>query len=351
MQQIYINGGNDMKKFKPLIVLVSILFAVILIIPAVLVLPFMDGKAGGKLGEDITKPPEQATASADAAIEVAVYRSTRGEIENIQLEDYLVGVVAAEMYADFEDEALKAQALTARTYIVKKMLSKDKMGVPEGAVVTDTQLHQVYQSDEELQRKWDKDYEWKKSKVLAAVRATSGQILTYNGEAIDASFFSTSNGYTENSEDYWTNELPYLRSVSSPWDKNSPKFNSQKVMSVKDFEAKLGVKVGSDSTIGKIIERTTGKRVAKVDFNGKVLTGKEIREALELQSSDFSWERKGSNIVINTKGFGHGVGMSQYGANGMAAEGKDYKEIVKHYYQGVEISSAESMLATITAQK
>ena len=251
----------------------------------------------------------------------------------------------------FEDEALKAQALTARTYIVKKMLSKDKMGVPEGAEVTDTQLHQVYQSDEELRKKWGKDYDWKKSKVLAAVRATSGQILTYNGEAIDASFFSTSNGYTENSEDYWSNELPYLRSVSSPWDKNSPKFNSQKVMSVKDFEAKLGVRVGSDSTIGKIVERTTGKRVAKVDFNGKILTGKEIREALELQSSDFAWERKGSNIVISTKGYGHGVGMSQYGANGMAVEGKDYKEIVKHYYQGVEISSAESMLATITAQK
>ncbi|WP_342433549.1 stage II sporulation protein D [Neobacillus sp. FSL H8-0543] len=340
-----------MKKFKPLIVLVSILFAVILIIPAVLVLPFTDGKANGELGEELTKTPEQNPSSTDSAVEVAVYRSAIGKIENVQLEDYLVGVVAAEMYADFEDEALKAQALTARTYIVKKMLSKDKMGVPDGAQVTDTQLHQVYHSDEELRKKWDKDYERKRSKVLAAVRATSGQILTYNGEAIDASFFSTSNGYTENSEDYWSNELPYLRSVSSPWDKDSPKFSSQKVMSVKDFEAKLGVKVGSDSTIGKIVERTTGKRVAKVDFNGKVLTGKEIREALELQSSDFAWERKGSKIVISTKGYGHGVGMSQYGANGMAVEGKDYKEIVKHYYQGVEISSAESMLATITAKK
>ena len=326
-----------MKQFKPLIVLLSIFFAVILIIPAVLVLPFTDGKASGKLGEEISKPPEQVSASGDAAIEVAVYRTTIGEIENVQLEDYLVGVVAAEMYATFEDEALKAQALTARTYIVKKMLSKDKMGVPEGAEVTDTQQHQVYHSDEELRKKWGKDYDEKKSKVLAAVRATSGQILTYNGEAIDASFFSTSNGYTENSEDYWPNELPYLRSVSSPWDKNSPKFSSQKVMSVGEFEAKLGVKVGSDSTIGKIVERTTGKRVAKVDFNGKVLTGKEIREALELQSSDFDWERKGSKIVINTKGYGHGVGMSQYGANGMAAEGKDYTEIVKHYYQGVDL--------------
>lgn len=341
-----------MKKFNPLIVLVSLLFAVTLIIPAVLVLPFADGKASGKLGENLPNAPENTeAASVDAAVEVAVYRSTLGKIENVPLEDYLVGVVAAEMYVDFEEEALKAQALAARTYIVKKMLSKDNMGVPEGSQVTDTQLHQVYHSDEQLRKNWGNKYDWKHQKILAAVRATGGQIITYNGEAIDASFFSTSNGYTENSEDYWSNELPYLRSVSSPWDKNTPKFTDQKVFTVGDFEAKLGVKVASGSTIGKITERTAGKRVGKVNFDGKVLSGKEIREILDLQSSDFSWERKGNNIIITTKGFGHGVGMSQYGANGMAAEGKNYQEIVKHYYQGVEITSAESMMDTITAQK
>jgi stage II sporulation protein D len=340
-----------MKKIKPLIVLVSFLFALVLIIPAVLVLPFADDKASGKLGENVTQVTEDADPTADAAVEVAVYRSTLGQIENVSLEDYLVGVVAAEMPADFEEEALKAQALTARTYIVKKLLTKDKIGVPDGAEVTDTQIHQVYYSDAQLRENWKKDYEWKKKKVQDAVRATSGMILTYNGEVIDASFHSTSNGYTENSEDYWSNELPYLRSVSSPWDTNSPKFSDQKVVSVAEFESKLGVKIGSSTTIGTIVDRTAGKRVAKVDFNGKVLTGKEIREKLELRSSDFSWERKGGNIVITTKGFGHGVGMSQYGANGMAAEGKNYQDIVKHYYQGIEISSAESMFATITAQK
>ena len=120
---------------------------------------------------------------------------------------------------------------------------------------------------------------------------------------------------------------------------------------MKEFEAKLGVKIGSSSTIGKIVDRTAGKRVGKVDFNGKVLTGKEIRDKLDLRSSDFSWERKGDNIVITTKGFGHGVGMSQYGANGMAEEGKNYKDIVAHYYQGVDITSADNMIATITAKK
>nr|WP_263324208.1 stage II sporulation protein D [Neobacillus sp. Marseille-Q6967] len=342
-----------MKKFKPLIVLASFLFAVTLIVPAVLVLPFGDEEASGKLGEDLSKAPktEDGTQSADAAVEVAVYRSSAGQIENIDLENYLVGVVAAEMPAEFNEEALKAQALTARTYIVKKLLSGDKIGVPEGAQVTDTPVHQAYIDEAKMRENWGMDFESKHAKILAAVRATSGQILTYNGEAIDASFFSTSNGYTENSEDYWSNELPYLRSVSSPWDKESPKFKNQKVLTVAQFESSLGVKVGSSGEIGKIVERTAGKRVAKVDFNGKVLTGKEIREKLDLKSSDFEWVRKGNNIVITTEGFGHGVGMSQYGANGMAAEGKSYEEIVKHYYQGVEIMSAEDKFATITAQK
>jgi len=346
-----------MKKIKPLIVLASFLIALTLIIPAVLVLPFSgEHQASGKLGEDLTKASAKetkstSTADSDTAVDITVFRSSKNIIEKVSFEDYLVGVVAAEMPAEFKEEALKAQALAARTYIVNRLVSKDTMGVPKGAQVTDTQIHQVYMNDEEMRRNWGKDYSWKKEKVLEAIRATGGQILTYDGKPIDALFFSTGNGYTENSEDYWSGNFPYLRSVSSPWDKKSPKFSNQKVLSVKEFEAKLGVKIGSGSTIGKIVERTTGKRVGKVDFNGKVLSGKDIREKLDLKSSDFAWERKGENIVITTKGFGHGVGMSQYGANGMAEEGSNYKEIVKHYYQGVEITSAEPMMATITAQK
>lgn len=349
-----------MNKIKPLFVLVSILIALTLIIPAVVVLPFSGEKAGGRLGEALAKPKPgsgQATEpTADSAVEVAVFRSAKSSTETMAMEDYLIGVVAAEMPAEFNPEALKAQALTARTYILNRMITKNTMGVPksaldEGALVTDTQNHQVYMSDDEQRKKWGADYEWKKKKIIEAVRTTSGQILTYDGKPIDAMFFSTSNGFTENSEDYWSGNIPYLRSVSSPWDKESPKFNSQKVMSVKSFESALGVKVGSSGTIGKIVARTEGKRVAKVDFNGKKLTGKQIREKLDLRSSDFSWERKGSNIVITTRGFGHGVGMSQYGANGMAEEGKNYKDIVQYYYKGVQVTSADSMLATITAKK
>lgn len=346
-----------MNKIKPLIVLASLLIALTIIIPCVVVLPFSGAhQTSGKLGEDLTRASAKETKTApgvdsQTGVTVSVFRSAKGVTEKVPFEDYLVGVVAAEMPADFKEEALKAQALAARTYIVNRLVNKDTMGVPKGAQVTDTQIHQVYMNDAEMRRDWGQDYAWKKKKVLEAVRSTGGQILTYAGKPIDALFFSTGNGYTEDSEDYWAGSIPYLRSVASPWDKESPKFSNQKVITVRAFEAKLGVKIGSSSTIGKIVARTTGKRVAKVNFNGKVLTGKDIREKLDLKSSDFSWQRKGNNIVITTKGFGHGVGMSQYGANGMAEDGSDYKEIVKHYYKGVEIASAESMLSTLTAQK
>ena len=341
-----------MKKFKPFMLLGSSLFAVTLVVPAVLVLPFSGEKASGKLS--VAQAPAKnvaAVPTADAGVEVAVYRFSKGKIDKVALEDYLVGVVAAEMPADFQEEALKAQALTARTYIVKQLMNPgDHLGLPKGADVGDNELTQAYLSDDQLRKDWGMDYSWKRKKILDAVRGTSGQILTYNGQPITATFFSTSNGYTENSEDYWPNAFPYLRSVPSPWDKASPKYNGEQTFSVANFEARLGVRLKGNS-IGVFVARTAGKRVAKVDINGKVLTGKEIRDKLGLKSSDFSWVRKGDQIVVTTKGYGHGVGMSQYGANGMATEGKNYKDIVKYYYKGVEVTSSQSMLAMVSGKK
>lgn len=346
-----------MKNFKPFAVLAALLFTITLLIPALLVLPFSGDKVRGELEENLHSSSPEAvpvdSSQFESSVEVAVYRMSRNEIEQIPLERYVVGVVAAEMPAQFELEALKAQALTARTYIVRQMMSETQLGVPDGATVTDTVTHQVYKSEEDLKKIWEpEDYDWKLRKVQEAVLATKGQILTFEGAPISSTFFSTSNGYTENSEDYWSNSFPYLRSVESPWDaKESPKFNNQVVMSISEFERKLGVKLSGNNHIGEIIERTEGKRVAKVNINGKTLSGKDIREKLELKSSDFSWVVKGNQIVITTKGYGHGVGMSQYGANGMAKEGKTYDEIVKHYYQGVSITTADKHLTTVTAKK
>lgn len=340
-----------MKKFKPVVLLAAVLIFVTLLVPTILVLPFGEDKVSGKLGENIQQPSTTAAEDTSSPIDVAVFRAAKEQVENIPLEEYVVGVVASEMPADFELEALKAQALTARTYIVKQLMSDKKMDLPDGAQVADTELFQVYKSPDELQKIWGSDYNWKIDKLREAVQETKGQVLTYEGAPIDATFFSTSNGYTENSDAIWTNSLPYLKSVESPWDKQSPKFNGQKVFSIKEFESKLGVELPNKKTIGEVTERTAGKRVGKVNINGKTVTGKEIREKLGLMSTDFTWEIKGDNVVINTKGYGHGVGMSQYGANGMALEGKKYSEIVQYYYQGVEIASSDPFITTITAKK
>lgn len=337
-----------------MIMLISVVIIVIIFIPAMLVLPFSDNQMSGKLAENIEqKETSQGIKKnpTEEAVEVAVYRTASKEIQKLPLESYLIGVVAAEMPADFEKEALKAQALTARTYIVNQLIENNRLGLPDDADVSDSEMHQVYKNDQELKALWGSDYSWKMKKITEAVQETSGQILTYEGNPITATFFSTSNGYTENSEDYWKAAYPYLKSVSSPWDANSPKFHNKVVMTVADFERKLGVNVSNSSQIGTVIERTSGKRVGIVEIGGKKLTGKQIREKLNLKSSDFDWERQGNQITITTKGYGHGVGMSQYGANGMAQEGKNYEQIVKYYYKGVAIQPSNKWLNTLTAKK
>src|SRR3954463_2495503 len=199
-----------MKKFKPVVLLGALLFIVTLMIPTILVLPFGEERVSGKLGEHVEeskpKPDEEVAAtSSSPSIEVAVYRTAKQEVEKLPLEEYVKGVVASEMPADFAKEALKAQALTARTYIVKQMMSDQKLELPKDANVADTEFYQVYKGDEELRNIWGSDYSWKIEKIEEAVQATQGQILTYEGNPIDATFFSTSNGFTENSEAIWSN--------------------------------------------------------------------------------------------------------------------------------------------------
>ncbi len=334
-------------QLKPLFVAVIVFVFVTMVLPAVLVMSF-GGDGEEEAGESLVA---SESAGMEDAVEVAVYRAAKKEREEVPLEEYLVGVVASEMDAKFELEALKAQALAARTYIVKQMLNEEKVGVPEGSDVTDTENHQVYKNDDELRQQWGKEYEWRIKKIRRAVNETRGEIITYEGVPINATFFSTSNGRTENAGEVWANELPYLVSVESPWDTASPKFRGQKTFPAAEVERRLGVKIPAGKTVGQVLERTAGDRVGKIKIGGKVFTGREIREKLDLYSTDFTMERRGSEIVVHTQGYGHGVGMSQYGANGMAAEGKTYEEIVKHYYRGVEISSADEFLNKILAER
>ncbi|MCQ6264870.1 stage II sporulation protein D [Fictibacillus sp. WQ 8-8] len=324
-------------KMKPITFFVSVFVVVTVLLPALLVLPY-SSKSSFLLE---TKPKEikrAAIPSLASTLAVPVYRTAEKKVEKVALEEYVKGVVASEMPADFKLEALKAQALTARTYIARLLDSAQGGNLPGGAAVTDSILHQVYKNDDELKKLWGDEYPEKMKKITKAVAETKGKILTYDGKPIFASFFSTSNGYTENSEDYWGTKYPYLKSVKSPWDQNTPKFVQKQEISLLDVERRLGVVIQKDGEVGTVTKKTAGNRIARMTIDGKSFKGKEIREKLGLRSADFTLTKKKQEVIAVTKGFGHGVGMSQYGANGMAKAGKNYKQIVKYYYKGVAIS-------------
>ncbi|CDO05041.1 stage II sporulation protein D [Oceanobacillus picturae] len=327
--------GKQPKKWKlPTAILLTSLFCLILLIPTVIVVMF--GDATGNETTSQEKKAEESVELESSPFSVAVMRSNLEKVDNVPLETYVAGVVASEMPVEFEMEALKAQALAARTYIVNYKLHGD---ITEEADVTDTVQHQVYKDEAELQKQFGDEYQEKMNKIKEAVNATKGEVLTYKKELITPAFFSTSNGYTENSEDYWKDELPYLRSVESHWDENTPKFLDQQTYSIDQVEQALATKLPSDKALSIEITRTDGQRVQELTINGDAFSGREVREKLELRSSDFTIEQKDDHLIFTTKGYGHGIGMSQYGANGMAEEGKTYKDIVNHYYKDVEIST------------
>ncbi|MBR7554121.1 stage II sporulation protein D [Allobacillus sp. GCM10007491] len=319
------------------IILVATLLSVILILPTILVMPFAE--ASTKVNEqEESEPVTQEETPSEEPI-VSVFREETELVEEVPLEEYVALVVASEMPMSFEKEAIKAQALAARTYIVKKMLT----GSEEAYDVTDTVNDQVFKSEEELREDWGVDFSEKFMKLQQAVKETKGQIITYEGTPITAQFFSTSNGYTENAEDYWQNEIPYLKSVSSPWDEASPEFSEQEVIAMNKVAAQLDINASNNLTVSNV-KRTQSGRIAELTINGKSFSGREVREALGLRSNDFTIEKKNDYIIFKTQGYGHGVGMSQYGANGMAREGKTYQDIVKHYYQGIDIQTLEEVM-------
>lgn len=342
----------------PSILFLSGLMMIMLVVPALVVVAFGkdadDVVATGKEtdAEEAESDAEAEEASAaesadEPSFSVAVMRSETEQVEDVDLEKYVAGVVASEMPADFETEALKAQALTARTFIVNHLLHQDN---PEESEVTDTVQHQVYKNEEDLRKEWGKDFNRKMDKVKEAVAATEGEIITYDDDPITPAFFSTSNGYTENSEDYWDDELPYLRSVESKWDEDSPKFLDQEVFPISQVEETLGIDLPHSGAIPLEMSRTDSNRVNELTIADNTLSGREVREELQLRSSDFSVEQKNDHLIFTTKGFGHGIGMSQYGANGMASEGKSYQDIVEHYYHDVEINSINKTAPALVAK-
>lgn len=264
---------------------------------------------------------------------IRVKRVNGGSIDSIGLEEYIVGVLAGEMPIYFELEALKAQAVAARSYALKRMeYNKDN----EYDVV-DSIMNQVYLDRDYLKEAWGSSYTSNINKLIRAVNETSGEYLDYDGGIADALFFSTSNGYTENSDVVFSFDVPYLKSVDSKWDESvSSVFHSSVTISVSDFLQKMKISNSDKVVFSDIVKSDTG-RVISININGVDFKGMDVYNNLGLKSLDFSLEQVGSNVVINTSGYGHGVGMSQYGALGMAKNGYNYRDILFHYYTGVTI--------------
>ena len=263
---------------------------------------------------------------------VRVYRNNTGVIEIVPIEEYVLGVLAGEMPIEFELEALKAQVVAARSYV---MIQMERNSNKEYDVV-DTVMNQVYLDNDYLMTVWKNSYTDNINKIKTAVLSTKGEYISYNNKVAEALFFSTSPGKTENSEDVFFNKVAYLRSVDSSWDIISPVYTSQKAFTLINFYNALGLKY-SESLDIKIIDTTETGRIKKIKINGKEYSGNEICSILGLRSTYFEIVKSDNNVIVYNKGYGHGVGMSQYGAEGMAKEGYNYQDILKHYYQGVEI--------------
>lgn len=263
---------------------------------------------------------------------VRVKDEKTGNISTIPFEDYIKGVVASEMPSSFEIEALKAQAVASRSYAMYQINGSKNREYD----LTNTTANQVYKNDNELKQIWKEEYPKKINKIKKAIEQTSGEYLTYNSTVINAMFFSTSTGVTENSEEIFSSALPYLRSTSSKWDESSPSYIDTYKFSINDFYNKLSLPINNKLEITEVEKTTTG-RTKKLKINGQEINGRQLAKKLKLRSNYFDIIQNGDSITITTKGFGHGVGMSQYGANGMAKEGYKYDEILKYYYKNTEL--------------
>lgn len=264
-------------------------------------------------------------------MQVRVKRTT-GEIEKIPIEEYIVGVLAGEMPTSFNMEALKAQAVAARTYVMKKMSYNMKNAYD----VVDTVMDQVYLDTNYLKETWKENYVRNINLFKTAVIETHSEYMTYNDEIIEAFYFSTSTGKTENSGDVFQKQMPYLVSVDSSWDEISPVYEETKYFTLQDFYQKLNIKYSTTLEVENISTTSTG-RIKKLKINNVSKTASDVTQSLNLRSSFFRIEQINSLVKVTTKGYGHGVGMSQYGAEAMARKGYTYLDILKYYYQGIEI--------------
>ena len=287
------------------------------------------------LGEENTVSQEETAVAT-----VKVMNASSKNITEMPLRDYLIGVVASEINAAYHEEAIKAQCVAAHTMLLYSKEHKND-GL-NGADISDSSAtHQGFLTEDEQREKWGENYDTYRDKIEKCVDEVIDFTIQYDGEPINAVFHSISNGQTENATDVWGGEYPYLISVNSVGDKLSPAYHSEVKVTAEEFKeimSENGAKLGDEPSkwVEKVTNTDTGM-VKEMIIGEKSFKGTEIRTLFELKSSTFTVKYDDENFIFTVSGYGHGVGMSQYGADYMARQGFTYKEILKHYYTNTEI--------------
>ena len=342
---------------KKIAVYLTIVLIITIFVPTVIVktfnfVPISNTAEGQSLEKkNIIKPPveNQPIVVEEKKIErIKVFNTNTKKTESLPLEEYVKGVVAAEMPAAFHIEALKAQAIAARTYAISRSI-KFENGHPEhpDAPLCSGVHCQAYLSLEDLGTikgdSWIEDY-W--GKIEDAVESTKNIAIYYEGEIVEPLYHSTSGGMTEDAVNVFAVDSPYLKAVESPYEEDAPRYKEVLNLTVDEFISKLkgkypNIKIDKDNFHEKmkLIEKTDSGRVQKLAIDNEIINGRDIRDLYGLNSTNFTiiYDKNLNLIEIETYGYGHGVGMSQWGANGMAKQGKSYEEILKHYYTGIEL--------------
>lgn len=313
--------------------------------------------AAGKHPAQETEPDggavreQSAQGQKDGGVQLAVKNGDAEEI--MALDVYLQGVVRGEMPASFELEALKAQAAAERTYIYYQLAAGRKEAHPNADVCTDPSCCNAWLSEEAAREKWGGDFDGWESRIEEAVAATDGQVALYDGQPILAVFHSSSAGKTAGAGDVWSGDMPYLRSVDSPeGEETVPNYYSAAEFTAAEAKAllaqahpELTFSGGPDKWFGAV-EKDESGRVGTVEVCGAPLRGVEVRRIFSLRSACFTIDAAADRVTFRVTGYGHGVGMSQYGANELARQGRTWQEILLWYYADIAIGPAPETVQT-----
>lgn len=308
---------------KNLLLYITILILIPIFVVSIMYKSLNDNELKNENNTTTTSTTNKTTSS------ITIKINKNNEIKEINLEEYIIGVVAGEMPASFETEALKAQAVTSRTYAIYKINNTQ-----DNYDIKTTIDDQVYITTKEMKEKWGNEYEQYYNKIKNAVTSTKNLVMKKDNKVFKSYYFAMSNGTTVDSSTVFGETTS--TSVSSPWDNET----LNKFLVTTDFtqeEIKTKLNLNEDITNIEILNRDKTNRVEQIKVNNKTYTGIEFRQLLSLRSTDFTITKNNNTYSITTKGYGHGVGMSQYGANGMAKENYTYDEILKYYYQNIEI--------------